>query len=86
VFDGMFADSNEKAGREVFRKILTKERIMLNVVKQFIQDEEGASAVEYGLLVALMAAAVTAAVGILGPGLSATFQGVVNTMNPPATP
>ncbi|MDT7043452.1 Flp family type IVb pilin [Candidatus Nitronereus thalassa] len=59
---------------------------MLNFVKQFIEDEEGASAVEYGLLVALMAAAVTAAVGILGPGLSTTFQGVVDSMTSATTP
>ncbi len=59
---------------------------MLNVVKQFIRDEEGAAAVEYGLLLALMSAAIVAAVGILGPGLSDTFTGIVNTMNPAAVP
>jgi len=53
---------------------------MLNLVKQFIRDEEGATAVEYGLLVGLMAAAVTAAFAILGPGLETAFQNVVDQM------
>lgn len=63
---------------------------MLNFVKQFIQDEEGATALEYGLLAALMAGAITVAVGALGDGLSNTFQNIANSMenavNGTATP
>ena len=35
-------------------------------IKNFFKDESGASAVEYGLLVALIAAIIVGSVGILG--------------------
>jgi pilus assembly protein Flp/PilA len=40
----------------------------------FIRDERGASAVEYGLLVALIAAVIVGAVTLLGGNLKATFE------------
>jgi pilus assembly protein Flp/PilA len=49
-------------------------------VKTFILDEEGASAVEYGLLVALIAVAIITAVMSLGTKLSDTFTNVANTI------
>lgn len=42
------------------------------------RDERGASAVEYGLLVALIAVAVIAAIALFGPQLAQLFQ----EMNP----
>lgn len=48
----------------------------------FVQDrynhrkDNGATAVEYGLLVGLMAAVVIAAIAILGPKINALFDGV----------
>jgi pilus assembly protein Flp/PilA len=40
----------------------------------FLKDEGGASAVEYGLLVALIAAVIVGAVTLLGGNLKATFD------------
>lgn len=54
---------------------------MLNSVKQFIQDEEGATALEYGLLAALIAAAITVAVGALGTSVTSTFDAIASEMN-----
>ncbi|MGC5078333.1 Flp family type IVb pilin [Agrococcus sp. DT81.2] len=54
----------------------------LSAVSAFVSDrfenknDRGASAVEYGILVALMAAAVIAAILILGPMLSELFTTV----------
>ena len=45
-------------------------------LKMFMQDEEGASAVEYGLLVALIAAVIILAVQTLGGTLNTVFGGV----------
>lgn len=42
------------------------------------RDERGASAVEYGLLVALIAVAVIAAVALFGPQLNELFQNMIN--------
>jgi pilus assembly protein Flp/PilA len=42
-------------------------------IKNFFKDESGASAVEYGLLVALIAVVIIAAVTTLGSNLSSIF-------------
>ncbi|OGP71000.1 MAG: hypothetical protein A2Z73_07095 [Deltaproteobacteria bacterium RBG_13_60_28] len=49
---------------------------LLTKIENFVQDEEGASAVEYGLLVALIAVAIIGAVSTLGGNLSTTFNTV----------
>jgi pilus assembly protein Flp/PilA len=42
-------------------------------IKNFLKDESGASAVEYGLLVTLIAVAIIGAVTALGGSLNTTF-------------
>jgi pilus assembly protein Flp/PilA len=56
--------------------IYTKERRVEPMKKllSFFRDEAGASAVEYGLLVALIAAVIVGAVTLLGGNLKATFE------------
>ncbi len=49
---------------------------MMKQFKMFMQDEEGASAVEYGLLIALIAAAIILTVQGLGITLDGVFGGV----------
>jgi|WetSurMetagenome_2_1015567.scaffolds.fasta_scaffold662559_2 pilus assembly protein Flp/PilA len=43
-------------------------------IKNFFKDESGASAVEYGLLVALIAVVIAVAVGTLGTNLNSKFS------------
>jgi pilus assembly protein Flp/PilA len=45
-------------------------------LKKFFRDEEGATAVEYGLMVALIAIVIIAAVTLLGQNLSTKFDSV----------
>jgi pilus assembly protein Flp/PilA len=45
-----------------------------------IRDEEGATMVEYGLLVALIAMVALVAVQALGVNLSTLFNGVANSV------
>ena len=40
----------------------------------FLKDDKGAGAVEYGLLVAMIAAVIVGAVTLLGGNLKATFD------------
>lgn len=47
---------------------------MLTKIRSLFTDEEGATAVEYGLLAALVAAAIIAAVTLLGQNLTAIFN------------
>jgi pilus assembly protein Flp/PilA len=49
---------------------------MKNLFARFANDESGATAVEYGLLAALIAAVIIGAVRALGTQLNTTFQGV----------
>jgi len=48
-------------------------KTFLRKITAFINDEEGASAVEYGLLVGLIAVAIIVAVTALGTKLAALF-------------
>lgn len=46
---------------------------MTNFIKNFLQDEEGATAIEYGLIAGLIAVAIIAAVTSLGDQLKGVF-------------
>ncbi len=47
---------------------------------RFLKDEEGATAVEYGIMVALIAAVIITAVTSIGDTLNNTFTSVANTI------
>jgi len=49
---------------------------MLKQIKTFIKDENGAAAVEYGLIAALIAVVIILGVRTLGTNLSNTFSAV----------
>jgi pilus assembly protein Flp/PilA len=53
---------------------------MMNSVMQFVREEEGATALEYGLLAALIAAAIVTAVTQLGTTVSDTFDSIATDM------
>ena len=46
----------------------------MNTVAKFIDDESGATAIEYGLIAALIAVGIIAAATPLGGGLSGRFN------------
>jgi pilus assembly protein Flp/PilA len=47
-----------------------------NFVQRFIKDESGATAIEYGLIAALVAVVLVTALGAMGTKLSGTFAQV----------
>ena len=49
---------------------------MSNLISRFVRDESGATAIEYGLIAALISVVIIGAVTLLGTNLSATFQAV----------
>ena len=49
---------------------------MVKQIVRFMREEDGATAVEYGLMVALIAVVIIAAVSLLGTNLSAKFNQV----------
>ncbi|MFM7350606.1 MAG: Flp family type IVb pilin [Erythrobacter sp.] len=53
--------------------------------KNLVRDEQGATAIEYGLIAALIAVAAITAMTTLGSTLSGTFQNVNTKMTPGTT-
>ena len=51
---------------------------------RFIRDESGATAVEYGLLVAVISIVVVGAAILVGQELSAVFNSVAGCLNSPS--
>jgi len=49
---------------------------MTKFVKSFLSNESGATAIEYGLIAALIAVAAIIAMGTIGTNLNATFTKV----------
>jgi len=54
---------------------------MLKTLKTFVKDESGATAIEYGLIAALVAVGLIAALTALGDSLSAIFMHVSTTLD-----
>lgn len=53
---------------------------MSNFFNRFIKDESGATAIEYGLIAALIAVAIIGAITTLGGNLSTTFGNVASNV------
>ncbi|MEK6806899.1 MAG: Flp family type IVb pilin [Pseudomonadota bacterium] len=58
---------------------------MLKKIMKFLKDEEGASAVEYGLIVGLVAVAAVAVLLTMGGNLSTLFDTVATKLGGAAT-
>lgn len=53
---------------------------MTKFVSRFIKDESGATAIEYGLIAALIAVVIIAGVTMLGTNLNATFENLAGNV------
>ncbi|HEX3430257.1 MAG TPA: Flp family type IVb pilin [Rhizomicrobium sp.] len=53
---------------------------MKNLVSRFVSDESGVTAIEYGLIAALIAVVIIAAVSTVGKNLSTTFSSVAASL------
>ena len=47
---------------------------MKNLIARFMKDESGATAIEYGLIAALISVGIITAVSTVGNNLEATFE------------
>ncbi|WP_018126092.1 Flp family type IVb pilin [Desulfovibrio oxyclinae] len=52
----------------------------MQMLRTLIRNEEGATALEYGLIAALIAAGIVTAVSTLGSTVSDTFTSIANSM------
>jgi pilus assembly protein Flp/PilA len=53
---------------------------MQNIMKRFVKDESGATAIEYGLIAALIAVTIITAATALGDQIALTFGQVTAAM------
>jgi len=65
---------------DVEARLAKKEYIMSKFVSRFINDESGATAIEYGLIAALIAVVIISAVTALGTTIKTKFNAVVTGM------
>lgn len=59
---------------------------MYKSIKNFVQDESGATAIEYGLIAALVSVAAVTALTAVGGSLNTMFSSVSATLNAAVTP
>lgn len=62
-----------------FVSIYNKEKAMRNFLK-FLQNQKGATAIEYGLIATLIAIAAITAMGSVGDKLTSTFNNVATNL------
>ncbi len=58
----------------------------MNIFARFAKDESGATAIEYGLIAALIAVGIIAAATLLGGNLSNLFNGIAGRLDVPVPP
>ena len=59
---------------------------MFCLATRFVKDESGATAIEYGLIAALVSVAAVTALGNMGTSLTNMFTTVSTTLNGAVTP
>lgn len=52
----------------------------VETVRSFLRDEEGVTAIEYGLIAALIAVVIIGAVTLIGTNLNTIFQFIADTL------
>ena len=57
---------------------------MMQLIKRFIREEEGVTAIEYGLIAALIAIVIAAAVILVGNDLKIVFNKIANCLSSPS--
>ena len=55
--------------------------MMLKLMHWFIRDENGATAIEYGMIAALIAVAIIAALRLVGSRLAAKFTAIAGNLS-----
>jgi len=54
----------------------------MSTIRKFLKDDSGATAIEYGLIAALVSVAILIVLGTLGTNLEATFNTVAKKLAP----
>jgi pilus assembly protein Flp/PilA len=80
-FDPAFGGHRAAASpRELLVDQSGKDSTMTKFVSRFVKDESGATAIEYGLIAALIAVVIIGAMTTLGGNLSTTFTNIAGNL------
>jgi pilus assembly protein Flp/PilA len=63
-----------------FKGVTQVEVLMTNLFSRFVRDESGATAIEYGLIAALIAVVIIGALQLIGSNLTTTFSKVASKL------
>ncbi len=58
---------------------------MVQLIKRFVREEDGVTAIEYGLIAALIAIVIAAAVILVGNQLKIVFSKIANCLTSPSS-
>jgi pilus assembly protein Flp/PilA len=58
---------------------------MTTVIREFVLDEEGVTAIEYVLIASLISIAIIAGAAALGTSLNSTFQSIAAALSGPSS-
>ncbi|MGP8475312.1 Flp family type IVb pilin [Burkholderia sp. PR2] len=58
---------------------------MKALIKRFLKEEDGVTAIEYGLIAGLIAVAIIASVSTIGTNLGTMFSTISNCVTTPAS-
>ena len=58
----------------------TKEEVEMEKIRRFFKEEEGVTAIEYGLIAAIVAVGIIGALGLMKGGLDTTFGKVTTEL------
>jgi pilus assembly protein Flp/PilA len=59
--------------------------LVMNIFARFAQDESGATAIEYGLIAALISVGIIVAITTLGGNLASVFNNIATKLTPGMT-
>jgi pilus assembly protein Flp/PilA len=57
----------------------------MSTMRKFLSDDSGATAIEYGLIAALVSVAIIGMLSLLGNSLNATFKAVADNLANPGS-
>ncbi|KWF57864.1 pilus assembly protein [Burkholderia pseudomultivorans] len=58
---------------------------MKAIIKRFLKEEDGVTAIEYGLIAGLIAVAIIASVSAIGTNLGSMFSNISTCVSTPST-
>jgi pilus assembly protein Flp/PilA len=69
-----------KQGADIISKVTASALNMCALLARLLKDDRGATAVEYGLIAALIAVAAVTVMGTVGTNLSSTFNTIAGKL------